>query len=169
MLKTASTLSELDNNTIANICKAISKDTGQSVGKVAMTKFKLVWFWIKHQHWTSREIGGTSKPHVKVKYEGTIDLLWQQKQEEDNWTSENKEPEYTPLTLDTATATKVFDKVKNILACMRGVTDVPLIYVIRVMIIPEDKNNKPPFGDKDTKYTSVDMEMMARAPILYEP
>jgi hypothetical protein len=31
MLKAFSTLSELDNNAIANICKAISKDTSQSI------------------------------------------------------------------------------------------------------------------------------------------
>jgi hypothetical protein len=35
MLKDASTLLELDNDALANICKAISKDTGQSVAKMA--------------------------------------------------------------------------------------------------------------------------------------
>jgi hypothetical protein len=110
ILKTASTLSELDDDTIANIYKVTSKDTGQSVAKVDATKFKLVCFWIKHQHRTSREIGTISKALVHVKYKGTIDLLQQQKQDENNWTSKNKEPEYTPLTLDTATAIKVFDK-----------------------------------------------------------
>jgi hypothetical protein len=83
MLKTPLTLSELDDNAVANICKAISKDTGQSVAKIAATKLKLVYFWIRHQHQTSREIGGTSKPLVKVKYKGTIDLLQQQKQDND--------------------------------------------------------------------------------------
>jgi hypothetical protein len=34
------------------------------------------------------------------------------------------------------------------------------------MIVSEDKNDGPPFGDKDTKYTSIDMETMARPPIL---
>jgi hypothetical protein len=48
MLKTCSTLSELDNDAIANICKAISKDTGQSVAKVATTELKLACFWIKY-------------------------------------------------------------------------------------------------------------------------
>jgi hypothetical protein len=57
MLKACSTLSELDNDAIANICKAISKDTGQLVAKVAATRLKLACFWIKHQHRTSREIG----------------------------------------------------------------------------------------------------------------
>ncbi len=70
------------------------------------------------------------------------------------------------LTLDTATATKVFDKVKTILGFVRSVTGMPLVYVIRVVLIPEEEKDNPPFGDKDTKYTSIDMETIARAPIL---
>jgi hypothetical protein len=166
MRKDAPTLSELDDDAVANICKAISKETGQSVAKIAVTKLKLACFWIRHQIWTSREIGWTQSPLVKVKYTGTIDLLGQQKKGKDNWTSTNKEPEYIPLTLDIATATKVFDKVKSILAQVRGMTGMPLMYVIRVALIPEDKKDDPPFGGEETKYTSVDMETTARAPIL---
>ncbi len=70
------------------------------------------------------------------------------------------------LTLDTATATKVFHKVKTILARVRGLTGVPLVYVIRVVLIPEEEKDGPPLGDEDTKYTSIDMETTARAPIL---
>ncbi len=84
MLKTSLTLSELDNDAFANICKAISKDTGQSVAKIAVTKSKLACFCFKHLHRTSREISGASKPFVKVKCKGTIDLLRQQKQDKDS-------------------------------------------------------------------------------------
>ncbi len=41
----------------------------------------------------------------------TISLLQMQKSDKNVWASKNKEPEYTPLTLDTSSATKVFDKV----------------------------------------------------------
>jgi hypothetical protein len=41
MLKDAKTLSEFDDDAIANICKAVSKDTGQSVAEIATTKSKL--------------------------------------------------------------------------------------------------------------------------------
>jgi hypothetical protein len=115
MLKDAKTLSELDDDAVANICKAVSKGTGQSVAKIAATKLKLACFWIRHQYRTSREIGGIVRPLVKTLYSGTIDLLQQQKQDKDNWATDNKEPEYTLLTLDTSTATKVFNKVKTIL------------------------------------------------------
>jgi hypothetical protein len=40
------------------------------------------------------------------------------------------------------------------------------VYVIRVVLIPEEEKEDPPFGDKDTKYTSIDMETTSRAPIL---
>jgi hypothetical protein len=79
MLKDAKTLSELDNDAVANICKAVSKDTSQSVAKIAATKLKLACFWIRHQYRTLREIGGTVRPLVKTLYSGTIDLLRQQK------------------------------------------------------------------------------------------
>ncbi len=45
-------------------------------------------------------------------------------------------------------------------------TGVPLVYVIRVVLIPEEEKEDPPFGGEDTKYTSIDMETTARAPIL---
>ncbi len=70
------------------------------------------------------------------------------------------------LTLDTATTMKVFDKVKSILAQVCGVTGTPLMYVIRVVLIPEEEKGDSPFGDKDTKYTSIDMETTAHTPIL---
>ncbi len=53
MLQTCSILSELDNEAIANICKAVGKDTGQSVVEIAVTRLKLACFWIKHQYRTS--------------------------------------------------------------------------------------------------------------------
>ncbi len=77
------------------------------------------------------------------------------------------QPEYPSLTLDTSTATKTFDKVKTILGQTRGVTGVPLLYVIRVALVPpEDDDDDPAFRDEDSKYISIDMEMIARAPIL---
>jgi hypothetical protein len=43
---------------------------------------------------------------------------------------------------------------------------VPLIYVIRHQLIPEDKDDDPPFGGEDTKYTFIDQETIAYTPIL---
>ncbi len=44
---------------------------------------------------------------------------------------------------------------------------MPLLYIIRdTLVLPEDDNNDPAFGDEDSKYISIDMEMIARALIL---
>jgi hypothetical protein len=166
-LKDAQALSELDDDdAVANVFKAVSKDVGQSVAKIAATKLKLACFWIRHQYRTSREIGGTQRPLVKIAYRGEIDRLQQQKREEDQWAAACTEPEYPSLTLDTSTAMKAFDKVRIILGQTRGVTGMPLLYVIRVTLVPEDDDDDPAFVDEDSKYTSIDMEMIARAPIL---
>ncbi len=48
-LQNALALSELDDDdAIANVCKAVSKDVGQSVAELAATKLKLACFWIRH-------------------------------------------------------------------------------------------------------------------------
>ncbi len=81
-LKDALALSELDDvDAVANVCKAVGKDVGQSVAKIVATKLKLACFWIRHQYRTSREIGGTQRPLVKIVYSCEIDRLQQQKQE----------------------------------------------------------------------------------------
>jgi hypothetical protein len=135
MLKDAKTLSEFDNDAIANICKAVSKDTGQLVAEIAMTKLKLACFWIRHQHRTLREIRVTSRPLVKIDYSRAIELLQQQKQDKDNWATNNKEPDYPLLTLDPSTAIRVFDKIKTLLDQVRGITGMPLVFVIRELCL----------------------------------
>ncbi len=79
-LKDAQALSELDDDdAVANVCKAVGKDVGQSVAEIAATKLKLACFWVRHQYRTSREIGGTQRPLVKIVYSGEIDCLQEQK------------------------------------------------------------------------------------------
>ncbi len=95
-----------------------------------------------------------------------INSLREQKHHEDAWASENKEPDYIAMILDTFSATKAFEKVKIVLTCVCGVTGVPLVYVMRHQLIPESKDEDPPFGEEDTKYTSIDQETTARTLIL---
>ncbi len=75
-LKDAQVLSDLDDDdAVANVCKAVGKDVGQSVAKLATTNLKLACFWVRHQYRTLREIGGTQRPLVKTVYSGEIDRL----------------------------------------------------------------------------------------------
>ena len=60
----------------------------------------------------------------------TMMLLKTQKQLEDEWSLGNKEPDYPAQTLNLASATKTFNKTRTILSRVRGVTGVPLSYVI---------------------------------------
>jgi hypothetical protein len=75
-LKDTQALSELDDNdAVANVCKVVGKYVGQSIAEIAATKLKLACFWVRHQYRTSREIGGTQRPLVKIVYSGEIDRL----------------------------------------------------------------------------------------------
>ena len=89
-----------------------------------------------------RKIGVIGKPLMKVKH--------------------------SPVTLDLASATKAFDKTRTILTCMWGVTGIPLAYVIQQVLKPPPKDEDPPFGETKSEYTSIDQELIARAPILHK-
>jgi hypothetical protein len=167
----AQTFNELDDDLIDNIFAALRKDKANQIAELAVTRLKLLAFWVRHQYRTSRHIGGARKPLVRVTLDD-INLLKEQKRIEDSWRSENKEPAYDPLTLDQTSAVKVFDKIKTLLTRVRGTQGTPLSYVIRVDLwVPDEDGDEPgfgdyPFGDRRTEHTSVDQELIARAPIL---
>ena len=93
-------------------------------------------------------------------------LLKTQKQLEDEWRLGNKEPEYPAQTLNMALATKTFDKTRTTLSRMCGVTGIPLSYVIRGILKVKDVVDDPAFGETNSAYTSIDSELIMRAPIL---
>jgi hypothetical protein len=157
---------QLDNNAVNNICRSIRRDSNQPGTEPATTRLKLLAFYnIKHQDQTTRVFGVIAKPLVRTTLM-RINSLTIQKCLEDTWASENKEPDYIAITLDTFSATKAFEKVKTILTRVCGATDVPLAYVVQHQLIPEDEDDDPPFGEEETKYTSIGQEMTAHAPIL---
>ena len=49
----------------------------------------------------------------------------------------------------------------------RGVTGVPLLYVICNRLYPPCSGNDPTFGKQESAYTSIDPELISRAPILH--
>jgi len=95
----------------------------------------------------------------------------EQKRLEDGWAANNKEPEYAPIALNLTSAAKAFEKVKTILTRIWGMLGVPLVYVIRHLLIPEELRDDPAFGDDETtkrkcQYTSHDHETITCCPIL---
>jgi hypothetical protein len=61
----------------------------------------------------------TANPLVRTKL-ATLNLLREQKRLEDGWAANNKDPEYTTIALDLASAAKAFEKVKTILTRVGG-------------------------------------------------
>ena len=159
-LKTLAKLSDSEiNSVICAICRTLP------IAKISVARLKLAIFWIKHQDRTQRKVGIPANPLVRVELK-TMLLLKTQKQLEDEWRLGNKEPDYPAQTLDMASATKTFDKTKTLLSRVRGVTGIPLSYVIRGILKVKDAVDDPAFGETDSAYTSIDSELTSRAPIL---
>ena len=93
-------------------------------------------------------------------------LIKTQKQLGDEWRLGNKEPDYPAQTLDLASATKTLNITKTALSRVRGVTGVPLSYVIQNILNPPHTVDDPAFGAVNSTYTSIDSELISRAPIL---
>ena len=172
LFKDASTIAELRDSEIDSVCCTLCCDSSLPIAELAVTRLKLLTFWIRHQTCTGSEIGGTLNPLVRTNL-ATLNLLKEQKRLKDGWAANNKEPEYTAIALNLASAAKAFEKVKTILTRIRGVLGVPLVYVIRHLLIPEDESDDLAFGDDDNapgmgkpKYTSHDHKTTTRCPIL---
>jgi hypothetical protein len=86
--------------------------------------------------------------------------------EEDYLSSKDPGPELKPMSLDVHSAPTCFDKVRIILAAMRGCTGIPLTYVIRLRLIPDGYFNESQFGQPDSPFGSIDEELVVRAPIV---
>jgi len=165
--KDAETIAEFGNSEIDNVCHTLRRDSSLPIAELSVTRLKLLAFWVRHQHRTGREIGGVQNPLVRTDL-ATLNQLKEQKRLEDGWAANNKETEYVSIALDLASAAKAFEKVKTLLIRIRGVLGVPLVYVIRHLLIPEEFDRDPAFGDEDdpSQYTSHDQETITRCPIL---
>ena len=163
LFKDATTIAEFGDSKTDSVCRTLHRDSSLPIAKLAVTRLKLLTFWIRHQACTGRKIGGTLNPLVRTKL-STRNLL-------DGWAANNKEPEYTAIALDLASAAKAFEKVKTILTRIRGVLGVPLVYVIRHLLLSNEADDDPAFRNDDTiagksKYSSHDHETITHCPIL---
>jgi hypothetical protein len=88
---------------------------------MAVINLKLLCFWVCHQkrtfHYVSNLLDVTRTMLANLK---------EQKKLEETWLQNNKEPEYSAVTLDASLAPKVLEKVKAILTRIRGTTYIPL-------------------------------------------
>ena len=108
------TIAEFGDSEVDSVCRTLRRDSNLKLAELSVTRLKLMTFWVRHQYRTSRVIGGVQNPLVRIDLK-TITLLKEQKRLEDGWAANNKEPEYTAIALDIASAAKAFEKVKTIL------------------------------------------------------
>ena len=81
-LTNAKTFNELDDDLIDNIFSTLRKDkTHNGIAELAVSRIKLLAFWVKHQFRTNRLIGGAN-PLVRVTLD-KINLLKEQKRLKD--------------------------------------------------------------------------------------
>jgi len=166
-VRNAQVLYELSDDEIDNMCRAIRRGTDQGPGiniaELSVTRLKLISFYVKHVARTSRTLGEITSLEERaiLQYKDQRDL-------ELSWSDANPTPDsFPPVTLDTKTAAATFERVRNILSRIRGCTGVPLSYVIRHTLIPPDEEEDPSYFDEEgSTYASIDLEMIARAPIL---
>ena len=143
-LQNKKTLAKINDNKIDSICHTICRT--KPIAEISAAQLKLAIFWIKHQDRTLHKIGIVGNLQVKVTL-NMILTLKPQKYLEDEWRSGNKEPEYSPIALDLALATKAFNKTRTVLTRVRGVTGVSLAYVIRHVLEPLPEGEDPLWGD----------------------
>jgi hypothetical protein len=170
LFQDVATIAKFGDSEIDSFCCTLCRDSSLPIAKLAVTRLKLLTIWIRHQHCTGCVIGGVHNPLVRIDL-ATLNQLKEQKRLKDSWAANNKESNYVPIALNIASAAKTFEKVKTILTHIRGVLGVPLVYVIRHLLIPEDPERDPAFRDNETiagdsEYTSHNHETITRYPIL---
>ncbi len=116
LLKTWKEFADVRDGDIDRVITAIHGDLKESIAKIAVSRLKLVIYWVKYQVRTNRPFVSREMHHYLSEVE-TRDFLPLREQKEivDTWFDTIKEPDYSPLTLDMASAPKVFDKIKTII------------------------------------------------------
>jgi hypothetical protein len=168
LLKTWKDFADVRDDDVDRLIGAIRRDLKESIAEIAVQRLKLVIYWVKYQIRTNRPFFSHGEPTRYLSEVERSDFLPLREQKEmvDTWFENNKEPDHSPLTLDVASAPKVFDKIKTVLTRVRGAAGIPLAYVIRHQLEPPDWDDDPPFGEEGSEYPSYDEEMIARTPIL---
>ncbi len=135
---------------------------GHPIADIALQRLQLLVFYTKHLSWTQVEF---DIDNISV---NDINRLKEQKKLEKDWLKQNPEHKLDPMQLDSQWAAKCFDQVTTILRRICSVMGVPLSYVVRHRLIPDEDNGNTPMGGQDSRFTSYDKEMEGRAPILHQ-
>lgn len=160
------TLLELDDDQVENLCKTVSKSGGNEGGhfisEIAVTRLQLLVFYVKHLDRTDR-LRFMNLDNVDL---DTIVFFTEQKKLEGAWFKTNPENKHEAIQLDNQRAAEAFDLAVMTLRNIRGVSGVPLSYVVRQQLVPKHSIDDPACGTLKSLYTTLDEELEARAPIV---
>ena len=159
---------ELDDEQVENLCRTVRKPgggtEGHQIAEMARTRLQLLVFYVKHLDRVDR-LRFTNLEYLDI---GMLNAFKDQKRLEREWHKTNPEHKHEAMQLDPQRAATAFDQAVTMLRNIRGVTGVPLAYVVRHNLIPKHHADDPACGKVGSVYSTYDEELEARAPIAYE-
>jgi len=150
---------KLNERTIGMIVKNC-RDSEIHVNATAASKMVLLAFLCMHQERIQRPLLELTSVD-----EDMLEDIERQKQLEDRYTNERVSSDPPSLPLDDANVTKSISTIQTDFNGRRGITGIPLSYVIRFSAHVPAAHQDPPFGVSDSNYPSMDDEMIRRAQI----
>jgi hypothetical protein len=155
---------EFSDTAVLNLSKAVRKpgggEDGHIIPELAVSRFQLVVFYIKHQY---RTYGPIHIPGIH------LELVKEYKEQmimEKEWMKKNPEHKLDLIPLDAGKAPVAFDQLQTILHNMRGSTGMPLSYMIRHKLFPAPMEPSP--GHPDSPYATYDDEIIGCGMIILE-
>ena len=123
------TLREINDDMIREMARAIRKPgdgiQGYSISELSVSRLKLLAFWARHMWRTCRSIDDWADITWEV-----VSIPKNQKTLEDSL-QDRKIPETPAMTLDMQSAAKAFLDMVVLLGKMRGISGIPLAYVVQ--------------------------------------
>ena len=150
---------KLNEKTIGMIVKNC-RDSAVHVNATAANKMVLLAFLCMHQERIQRPLLELTSVDEDI-----LEDIERQKQLEDRYMNEKVSSDPPSLPLDDANVTKSISTIQTDLNGRRGITGIPLSYVIRFSAQVPAAHQDPPFGADDSNYSSMDDEMIRRAQI----
>jgi len=166
LIDNVAALRDLDDDRCESIAKIVRKvptaagsSTCHNVADKAVRNFQLAVAYAKHRERTTHTLmpnaiapsmfeGIKIQREIEAKQKGVkVDLP-------------------TGLSLENPIkVAKTFEAVVEHLGRYRGISGVPLSYVVRTNLLPKGHYSDPAVGEQGSQYASYDAEMVARAPI----
>ena len=66
LFQNAETIAKFGDSEIDSVCRTLRQDSSLPIMELAVTRLKLLTFWIRHQHHTGRVISGVHNPLVRI-------------------------------------------------------------------------------------------------------